>query len=77
MHVESGDEAVILEGRAVPMDRSRLAGFVEAYDAKYGHRIDAANAAFGLYELAPERVLAWREADFPNSATRFRRTLSP
>jgi hypothetical protein len=75
VHVESGDEVVLLEGRAVPMDRARLAAFVDAYDAKYGHRVDTDNAAFGLYQLEPERVLAWREADFPTSATRFRRTL--
>ena len=75
VHLESGDEVVLLEGTAAPMDRSRLAGFVEAYDAKYGHRIDTDNAAFGLFQLEPERVLAWREADFPTSATRFRRTL--
>ena len=77
VHLESGDEVVVLEGRAEPLEQSRLAAFVEAYDEKYGHRIDADNAAFGLYQLEPERVLAWREADFPTSATRFRRTLSP
>ena len=77
VHLESGDEAVILEGRAEPLEQSRHSAFVEAYDEKYGHRIDTDNAAFGLYQLEPERVLAWREADFPTSATRFRRTLSP
>ena len=77
VHLESGDEVVVLEGRADQMDRARMSGFVEAYDAKYGHRVDTDNADFGLYQLEPERVLAWREADFPTSATRFRRTLSP
>jgi len=37
---------------------------------------EADNEAHGLYQLVPDRVLAWREADFPTSATRFRRTLS-
>ena len=77
VHLESGDEVVILEGRADPMDRARMSAFVEAYDAKYGYRVDTDNADFGLYQLEPERVLAWRETDFPTSATRFRRTLSP
>ena len=75
VHLESGDDAVVLEVRATTMDQARVEGFVEAYDAKYGHRVDTTNAAFGLYQLEPERVLVWREADFVASATRFRRTL--
>jgi hypothetical protein len=75
IHLESGDEVVVLEGRVAPIASERLEVFVEAYDAKYGHRIDTSNPDFGLYQLEPERVLAWREADFPTSATRFRRTL--
>src|SRR3954468_12870960 len=35
VHLESGDEVVLLEGRAAEMDRSRLGPFVAAYDAKY------------------------------------------
>ena len=77
VHLESGDEVVILEGVAARMERDRLAAFADAYDAKYGYRVDTDNADFGLYQLEPERVLAWRESDFPTSATRFRRTLSP
>ena len=77
VHLESGDEVVILEGVAEQMDPARLQAFADVYDAKYGYRIDTDNADFGLYQLDPGRVLAWREADFPTSATRFRRTLSP
>jgi hypothetical protein len=75
VHLDSGDDVVVLEGRVSPMASSRLPAFVDAYDAKYGHRVDTDNVDYGLYELAPDRVLAWREADFPSSATRFRRTL--
>ena len=75
VHLESGDEVVVLEGRVAPMGEARKPGFVEAYDVKYGHRIDTSNEEFGLYELVPDRVLAWRERDFPTSATRFRRTV--
>ena len=73
VHLDSGDDVVVLEGRAATMSAPRRPAFVEAYDAKYGHRVDTDNEAFGLYELVPDRVLAWREADFPTSATRFRR----
>jgi len=75
LHLESGDEAVVLEGRVGSIDADRLDAFVAAYDEKYGHRVDVSDPAFGLYQLLPERVLAWREKDFPTSATRFRRTL--
>jgi len=75
IHLESGDEVVVLEGRVEKLATARLEAFVEAYDAKYAHRIDTSNPDFGLYQLEPHSVLAWREADFPTSATRFRRTL--
>jgi hypothetical protein len=77
VHLESGDEVVVLEGRAAAMSAAHVTAFVDGCEVKYGERLDPANPAFGLYELAPQRVLAWREADFPASATRFRRTLSP
>jgi pyridoxine/pyridoxamine 5'-phosphate oxidase len=72
IHLESGDETVIVEGRAERLPGAELPSeFVDAYDAKYGHRVDTSNPAFGFYRVAPERVLAWQEADFPTSATRF------
>lgn len=75
-HLESGDDVVVLEGRVAPMERDLVARFCDTYDAKYAYRLEPDGEAKGLYELAPERVLAWREADFTASATRFRRTLS-
>jgi hypothetical protein len=72
VHLESGDDVVIVEGRAQQLAGSELpAGFVDAYDAKYGHRVDTSDPAFGFYRLRPSTVLAWRESDFPTSATRF------
>lgn len=75
VHLESGDDVVVLDGRAEQMDRDLVAEFCDTYDAKYGYRPEPDNDAHGLYELVPERVLAWREADFTTSATRFRRRL--
>jgi len=77
VHLESGDDVVVLEGRAERMEPELVGAFCDAYDAKYSHRPEPDNEAHGLYQLVPERVLAWRETDFPTSATRFRRTLSP
>ena len=70
VHLESGDDAVIVEGRVEPMDRSLLPAFLDAYEAKYDHRPTHEQTG-GVYVVRPARVLAWREQDFPTSATRF------
>jgi pyridoxine/pyridoxamine 5'-phosphate oxidase len=71
IHLESGDEVVVLEGRIEAMDRALLPEFVRRYEKKYSFRPSESETA-GVYQLRPERVLAWREKDFPTSATRFR-----
>jgi hypothetical protein len=74
IHLESGDEVVVAEGDVERVEGGSLpAGFVDSYQAKYGHRIDTSDPMFGFYRLRPDRVLAWRESDFPTSATRFHR----
>lgn len=72
VHLESGDEVVILEAEAEVVtnpDPELSARVGEAYDAKYGMRSDSIE---GYYAVRPEVVLAWREHDFPTSATRWR-----
>ena len=65
VHLESGDEVVILrgDGEIVEVEDSVL----DAYEAKYGYRPPSAR----LYRLSPKWALAWLEADFPTTATRF------
>ena len=70
VHLESGDEMVVIEGRVEALDRSLLEAFVEAYDVKYAYR-PTAEQTTGVYVIRPQRVLAWREQDFPTTATRF------
>ena len=77
VHLESGDDVVVLEGRTERMAAAVVAAFCDAYDEKYSYRPEPDNEGHGLYQLVPDRALAWREADFTSSATRFRRTLSP
>jgi hypothetical protein len=72
IHLESGDEVVVAEGVV-----ERVAGkllpstLVPAYAEKYGHTLDTSDPAFAFYRMRPRKVLAWREHDFPTSATRF------
>lgn len=60
VHLDSGTDVVIIEGRAVAVSET-AADVLEAYDAKYDWAYDAAQ--YGqLTELHPETVFAWRAA---------------
>jgi hypothetical protein len=70
IHLESGDEAVILHGRVerfVPDERTAA-----AYEPKYAWRPNVEDSTGeGWYRLRPRRALAWLESDYPKTATRF------
>jgi pyridoxine/pyridoxamine 5'-phosphate oxidase len=68
VHLDSGDDVVIVEGSVDKLDRRRMREFCDAYEKKYAYR----PSETGVYAVRPRRVLAWREQDFPASATRFR-----
>ena len=68
VHLESGDEVVILHARAEPVPAEMGDAVLEAYEAKYGIRMELGD---GWFLVRPHRALAWREADYPQSATRF------
>ena len=77
VHLESGDDAVILEGVAEPVaDPALLARIDKVYGAKYDyHPIGDAtdpNDAGPFYALRPQVAFAWLERDFPRTATRWR-----
>jgi len=66
VHLESGAEVVIVEGTAERIDPHDE--LMDTYSRKYG----PTDPGSGLwYRVRPERVFAWREADYPASATRF------
>jgi PPOX class probable F420-dependent enzyme len=72
VHLESGDEVVIIEGRAeVETDKQVLGRFVEAYEKKYDFRPDPNDGEGMYYRVRPRVVLAWTEKDFQNSAARW------
>ena len=72
VHLESGDEVVIIEGSVaeirLPSMRKRID---QAYRAKYKMATTDAPGDVVVYGVTPEVVLAWREKDFPKSATRW------
>jgi hypothetical protein len=64
-HTESGDEVVILEGTA---EQARTPTTVlDAYEEKYNFRPEPGP----FWVVRPTAALAWREDDYPTSATRF------
>lgn len=72
VHLESGDDVVILEGMAeVVEDPATLQRFVDAYDAKYQFRPDTSDAANAVYVLRPRVAFTWLEQNFPESAARW------
>lgn len=84
VHLESGDEAVILHGRAefvapVGLDGALRDALDEAYAAKYvdgetGEPLRLTDGPEGsvICRVAPRRVLGWLEQDFLRSRTRWR-----
>lgn len=69
VHVESGDETVILEGDAetIALD-DRIA---DAFEQKYDWRPDPGDSDGLWLRVRPKIAWAWRERDYPQSATRF------
>ncbi len=65
-HTESGDECVILEG--VVESVTTTAALADAYAAKYDFRPEEGGSMFAV---RPRVAYAWRERDYPRSATRF------
>jgi len=66
VHLESGDEVVIVEGEVQRVVADAV--LVDEYERKYAHRADPGE---GWYRVVPRRVLAWTEPGYPRDATRF------
>jgi PPOX class probable F420-dependent enzyme len=73
LHLESGDEVVIVEGKVVvETNTSRLNRVADAYEQKYEYRPNVpAGEGEVWYRVVNEKALAWLESDFPTTAARF------
>ena len=65
VNLESGDEVVIVHGEAEVAEAGDA--LLDAYEEKYAYRPPSSS----LYRIRPLHVLAWLEADYPRTATRF------
>lgn len=66
VHLESGDEVVVLEGEVEREAADER--FLDAYEAKYGHRPSADTV---VHVLRPRVAQTWDEHDFTRTATRW------
>jgi len=72
IHLESGDDVVVLEGEVErPHDGEALRRFADAYEQKYSYRVEPGTGEHGIYMLRPRVAQTWTEQDFPRSATRW------
>ena len=73
IHLDSGDDVVILEGTVAEVDLSdkpTLKKLDKASRAKYNMPLMVIPGSV-IYSVRPRVVLAWTEQDFPNNATRW------
>ena len=78
VHLESGDEVVVLEGvmAEVTSDAKVIRRFEEVFNPKYGfepgsEELDMAEMGAVVYRMAPRVAFGWTEANFPQNATRW------
>jgi hypothetical protein len=70
VHLESGDECVILEGEVERIEPTEE--IAAAFEPKYDWKPDLATTGGECwYRLRPKLAQAWLETDYPSTATRF------
>jgi nitroimidazol reductase NimA-like FMN-containing flavoprotein (pyridoxamine 5'-phosphate oxidase superfamily) len=73
LHLESGDDVVIIEGAARTVtNKSEIAAIDILYQKKYAMKLTDAPGELFVCAVEPRVVFAWHERDYPKSATRFR-----
>ena len=68
VHLESGDEVVILEGEVEPAETTDA--IAAAFAAKYDWKPELGKSE-GWFRLRPRTAYGWLEASYPKTATRF------
>jgi hypothetical protein len=72
LHLESGDDVVILHGWAEPLPDELRDAFIEAYFRKYGVLIDPLDPAQAIFRIIPAVAFTWIERDYLRTAARWK-----
>lgn len=73
VHLESGDDVVIIEGVArLVTDKAEIAAIDAEYLKKYQMKLTDAPGEPFICAIEPRVIFAWHEKDYPRSATRWR-----
>jgi PPOX class probable F420-dependent enzyme len=73
VHLESGDDVVIIEGTArMVTDAAEIDAVNAAYLVKYKMKLTDAPGEPFICAIEPRVVFAWYEASFPDTATRWK-----
>lgn len=72
VHSESGEETIILNGTVNTIEGEAEAALLKILDKAYKKKYQVGFLGLGnIYRFSVQQALAWREADFPTSATRW------
>jgi hypothetical protein len=74
LHLDSGDEVVIVEGIARRLSGGEVpAAFSATYLAKYDVEVPTGDddPRYGFYEIVPRVAMTWSEAEFLESVVRW------
>ena len=71
IHLESGDDVVIVHGRAERLSSDLLDDFIAAYADKYGVQIGHDDPNMVIYRVTPDLAMTWIEQDFARTAARW------
>lgn len=71
VHPESAVDVVIIEGTVQLAEGTSLAGAVEAYEKKYGWRLDPGDSGMPFYSLQAQTAVSWKAQDPRGSAIRW------
>lgn len=72
VHLESGDEVVIVEGAVQVLTHAELPdGYADTYNTKYEVELDFTDPGFRFYQVIPSKIMAWDESDFAATAARW------
>jgi len=73
VHLESGDDVIIVEADSRVIEPDDLPdSFFDDYEAKYEFRPNPAEGPFRAHEVLPTKIMSWNEAQFVETAARWR-----